>query len=169
MASTLATVVARLKATAGERDDFAFDPHAYWKFGSHVVPGTSGSTSLTSPLKIDEQAFSIMKPTAYNAKPEKGHFLVEVQRLSTWQNHVDPAKLRPLPANVRSLEPIEVRQVDGQLVVWNGNHRAVSAFVEGTHSIVAVITNFDDARNLKYRKDSKTAEARPLSPGARPL
>lgn len=158
----------RLCVTAAS-EEFEFKPGGQWRYGSGVVPGTAKEGSLKSPLKLDTHAYSVMKPNAYNAKPVKGKFMVEVKHLATWQDHVDPAKLRPLPSSVHNLEPVEVRQVDGQLVVWNGNHRAASAFIAGVPAIPAIITNYDDAKNLKYRKDSKTATERPLSDAARPL
>lgn len=152
----------RLLASA---EEFTFDPHGHWKFGSGVVPGTQSEHSIKSPLKLDEHAFAVMKPNAYNAKPEKGVFRVPVAELYTWQDHVDPGKLRPLPEHLSktTLEPLELRQVDGKLVLWQGNHRAASAFVQGVKELYATVINFDDKKNIKYRKDAKTASEGELS------
>lgn len=121
-----------------------------WIFGSGVVPFRQTEGASNTPLPLNEEYFKRRKPTHYNAKPDPVR-MVSVAELTAWQSVVDPAKLRPID-DPNKLEPITVAKIGGRLTIQDGNHRAVSAFIQGVNEIPAIVTDFDKPGNQKYLK-----------------
>jgi hypothetical protein len=132
-----------------EAATFTHDPgHEGWQFGSGVVPHKKSDIVEETPLPL-AKLHSELKSNNYNAKPVQGVQDIPVRELHAWQGTIQPDKLRPLEPGY---PPIEVAKLDGKYIIRNGNHRAVSGFVQGADTIKANLTDFDDPKNHKYRK-----------------
>lgn len=136
----------------GSKKAFEKSDKGFGGFGSGVISSESGGHTRT-PLPVvsrEDNPLVVLKPTRGDLIDSvKTVTRVSVKDLQTWQDHLDPAKLRPIEGD---LEPIEVAKINGKLVVMNGNHRAVSAFIEGKGEIDAKIADFDDPKAKKYWK-----------------
>ena len=126
-----------------------------WEYGSGNVPG---STLVKSPFKQFD-ALSKLKPNKYMAEKTAVSAEVPVKDLESWQGVVEPEKIGPLREDYPE---IDVAQIDGHLVILNGNHRAASAFASGTGNIRAKVINYDSPENRKYKRE-KDAPVQALS------
>jgi hypothetical protein len=137
---------------AGGGKKFEKSDKGFGGFGSGQVTSEGGGHA-DSPLpqvSPENNPLVVLKPTRGDLLDSvKKVTKVNVKDLQTWQNHIDPAKLRPLEGDPG---PIEVAKINGKLVVMNGNHRAVSAFIEGKGEIDAKVADFDDPKAKKYWK-----------------
>lgn len=131
-----------------------------WKFGSGHAP----KSDFDSTPFPEHDSLGHLKKNRYEAEDKDQHkvYHVPVKHLHAWQRGVDSKKIRPLE---KDYPPIKVHQIHGKLVIANGNHRAASAFVHGHEYIKAHVTNFDDKKNRKYRKDKQ--EEKPLHAGVK--
>lgn len=129
-----------------------------WKFGSGVVP----ETYMDSSPFPKYPALSKLRKTKYVWEDKvKTVSLVPVKHLYAWQLGVDSSKITlPLKSDY---PPIKVNQIDGHLVIMNGNHRAATAYIQGLKYIKAYVANFDDEKAQKYWVNKTEFKAQPLS------
>lgn len=124
-----------------------------WEKGSKQIP--EGSIWEESPLpKIEDKhnpqvVLGPMRTEPFdNPKLQTTH--VPVDQLHVWQSGIEPEKLRPI--DEANLPPITVYKINGKHIVGNGNHRAVSAWLDGREHIPAKVVDFNDPKNKKYWK-----------------
>lgn len=136
----------------GSKKTFEKSSKGFGGFGSGVITSEGGGHTET-PLKQvspENNPLRVLKPTRGDLiDAVKSVTKVNVRDLETWQNHIDPSKLRPIEGDPG---PLEVAKINGKLVVMNGNHRAVSAFIEGKSEIDARVADFDAPGAKKYWK-----------------
>lgn len=134
-----------------------------WVYGSGEMPKHYFSGSPFPELS----ALSLLTKNKYEwSDKSKDVSLVPVKELYSWQQGTDPEKLAPLKDP--GYEPILVSQIQNKLCIMNGNHRATDAFIQGLRFVKAIVTNFDDLKAKRYRKDKGTFHPYPLHPGVIP-
>lgn len=109
-------------------------------------------TENSNPLKV----LTPMRSEAFDLKSTPVIDL-PVEQISTWQNIAEPSKIRPLS---KDYPPIHVGKVNDNLVVFDGNHRLISAMHEGSPTIRAKFVDFDDPKFKKYWKRKYRTEGR---------
>jgi len=120
-------------------------------FGSRTAPK---SNDFDSPLhSVDsEYILGALKDSgkAYFDRPQSIED-VPTQQLTSWQNVVYKG-VYPLSEHY---EPIDVVKHNGRYIIWNGNHRSVSAWLEGRPTIKAKVLDLDKpGAAQKYLKSS---------------
>lgn len=141
-----------------------------WVRGSRTIPTGSGwSTSPLPEVPLSSNPLTVLKPTRGDAWDTKGiakDVDANIDDLMSWQTGIDVEKLRPI---VGEVPPIKLAQVNGKLVIMDGNHRAVSAWLAGDKTIAAKFVNFDTIKNKKwYKPKYKPSGTLPDSDGISP-
>lgn len=115
-----------------------------WKYGSGQFPKTYFDSSPFPSYP----ALTKLRKTKYQWEDKSRLVLVPVRELYSWQSGVDSTNLRPL------IDPnypaIKVNQIEGKLVIMNGNHRAIAAYISGLKYIKADYVNFDQLKAARY-------------------
>lgn len=134
-----------------------------WSAGSGEIPQGTGWGDSPIP-EVDKGSNPLvvltpMRSEAFESRKLMREVLIDVSELTSWQTGVDLDKIRPLTEDYPA---IEVAQVNGKLVISNGNHRAVAAWVGGEKQIRAKFVNYDKPEAKKYFKRG-SAPATPLA------
>ena len=136
-----------------------------WKFGSNTVPSTvyrhdpfAGEDYIRSPLFNGKGELDFSGIPINKLKRVK----LRTKQLTAGQDSVVSQNLRPIKDG--SYPPITVAKINGKLVIVDGNHRAVSAFVQGKDDIDADYIDLDLPANKHFLKNnSKSSVTKPKS------
>lgn len=125
---------AKYDTSETESHKFKVKKGAKWEFGSGIVPEYEPNTKRT-PFEIVSPNVTVTKKTFENSKPVQ----VPVRDLTSLQTYGDAT--HRLPDNFRGF--IKVFQKDGKLIIYDGNHRAAAAWIQGKKYINAHFVNLD--------------------------
>lgn len=132
-----------------------------WVFGSNTIPPKDDLAYLRSPFPMDDRPSRIRHASRHMELTFPAR--VRVRALWAWQHYLEPDRIF-LP--LQSHAPIHVAQLDGRLIILNGNHRSAAAFAEGREWIEANVLNAD-GEGMAIRAD-EPVKFHPLSSDVEP-
>ena len=136
------------------------DSDKFLSGGKLVLPEGRGVVETPLPLVLDDTPLSAQKPGAIvDVIGLSPVVRVKVDDLVTYQAPIDLPRLKPWDAE--KAPPIQVVKYKDRLFIFQGNHRAVSAWVAGAETVEAHVLDLDTAPNQKLLKPRFRREGLP--------